>query len=75
LNPSPSVHPCDDPRSLDPLKAVLERQGDLLVCAYLFGSVARGEARAGSDLDITVLFETDPPQTLVSAIRARLVPR
>ena len=31
---------------------------------YLFGSVARGEARAGSDVDVGVLFEAQPPTTL-----------
>jgi hypothetical protein len=30
---------------------------------YLFGSVARGEARAGSDIDVGVLFAEDPPCT------------
>ena len=31
---------------------------------YLFGSVARGTARAGSDVDVAVLFETTPQRTL-----------
>lgn len=31
--------------------------GAPVVCAYLFGSHARGEAKAGSDVDIAVLFE------------------
>ena len=31
---------------------------------YLFGSVARGEARADSDVDVGVLFAADPPATL-----------
>jgi hypothetical protein len=35
-----------------------------LVCAYLFGSAARGEDRPGSDLDVAVLFRDDPPRTL-----------
>jgi predicted nucleotidyltransferase len=34
------------------------------VAVYLFGSVARGEARADSDVDVGVLFEQDPPATL-----------
>ncbi len=34
------------------------------MCAYLFGSRARGEAVAGSDVDVAVLFERDPPRTL-----------
>lgn len=32
--------------------------------AYLYGSVARGEAKPGSDVDVGVLFAEDPPRTL-----------
>jgi predicted nucleotidyltransferase len=31
---------------------------------YLYGSVARGTARQGSDVDVGVLLTTDPPRTL-----------
>jgi predicted nucleotidyltransferase len=31
---------------------------------YLFGSMARGSPREGSDVDVAVLFEHDPPRTL-----------
>jgi predicted nucleotidyltransferase len=34
------------------------------VAVYLFGSVARGEARADSDVDVGILFEQAPPATL-----------
>ena len=34
--------------------------GDL-VCVYLFGSVARGEARPDSDVDVAVLFDAKAP--------------
>lgn len=34
------------------------------IAVYLFGSVARGEARPDSDVDVGVLFETPPPATL-----------
>lgn len=32
--------------------------------AWLFGSVARRTALAGSDVDVAVLFSKDPPRTL-----------
>jgi predicted nucleotidyltransferase len=35
-----------------------------IAAAWLFGSVARGTARAGSDVDVGVLFQEDPPRTL-----------
>ena len=35
-----------------------------LVTAYLFGSVARGTAHPGSDVDVGVLFAKAPPRTL-----------
>ena len=31
---------------------------------YVFGSVGRGTARKGSDVDVGVLLEADPPHTL-----------
>jgi uncharacterized protein YutE (UPF0331/DUF86 family)/predicted nucleotidyltransferase len=37
---------------------------DGVVAVYLFGSVARGQARASSDVDIGVLYEVAPPATL-----------
>ncbi len=35
-----------------------------VVTAYLFGSVARGTAGPGSDVDVAVLLEVPPPPTL-----------
>ena len=35
-----------------------------LIAAYLFGSVARGTAHAGSDVDVAVLYTTAPPSTI-----------
>lgn len=35
-----------------------------IAAAYLFGSVARGTARSGSDVDVGILYSEDPPQTL-----------
>ena len=34
------------------------------VAVYLFGSVARGEARPDSDIDVGILFAAEPPATL-----------
>jgi|SRR6185312_629030 len=35
-----------------------------LAAVYLFGSVARGTAGPGSDVDVGVLYADDPPRTL-----------
>ena len=31
---------------------------------YLFGSLARAESASGSDVDVAILFDHDPPRTL-----------
>ena len=49
--------------AVDALKAAFPAvQG--LAAAYLFGSTARGEAQADSDLDLALLFSTPPDATL-----------
>ena len=35
-----------------------------IVCVYLYGSMARGEARQASDIDLAVLYAASPPATL-----------
>ncbi len=37
-----------------------------IVAAYLYGSVARGDHRRDSDVDIALLLGSDPPATLES---------
>lgn len=49
--------------TLDPIHVLsdaLGRTGDELVCAYVFGSVARGSALPTSDVDVAVLLRTIP---------------
>ncbi len=43
-----------------------------LAGAWLFGSRAQGRARAGSDVDVAVLFDGPPPLEVVAELRARL---
>lgn len=49
------------------IRAFFRDYPDTVVCVYLFGSTARGQARPDSDVDIAVLFETDPPSTLADS--------
>jgi len=44
---------------IDSIRRALESRTDVRL-AYVFGSTARGEARASSDVDVAVLFETLP---------------
>lgn len=46
----------------DLLTARAEAEG--IAAAWLFGSVARGTARPDNDVDVGVLYQEDPPQTL-----------
>jgi predicted nucleotidyltransferase len=52
------------PDLIEKLRTTLVPHGSALVCAYLYGSAARDDDRATSDLDIAVLFRQEPPATL-----------
>jgi uncharacterized protein len=49
---------------LEGIKAGLAPFRGQLVCAYLFGSQARGDAKPASDVDVAILFRQDPPRSL-----------
>lgn len=44
--------------------ALAASEGTAPVAVYLFGSVARGDAAANSDVDVAVLFDCELPKTL-----------
>ena len=46
------------------LREALAAAGEDIVCAYLFGSHARGDAGTMSDIDVAVLFRRAPPANL-----------
>lgn len=46
------------------LKAFFEEDPRGAIAVYLYGSVARGEAGPRGDVDVGILFATDPPATL-----------
>jgi predicted nucleotidyltransferase len=49
---------------LQHLQAFFNRDHVGIVCVYVYGSVARGEARGASDIDVAVLYAQEPPPTL-----------
>ena len=54
----------DRERLLDDLSALLAASPAEVVAAYVFGSVARGEADARSDIDVAVLLAGPVPSCL-----------
>ncbi|HOU91863.1 MAG TPA: nucleotidyltransferase domain-containing protein [Polyangiaceae bacterium] len=56
----------DRDRVVSRLAGLLEGHAPPLAAAYLFGSVARGEAKPWSDVDVGLLYSTDPPRTLAA---------
>ena len=50
------------------LRAFLARGDHGVVAAYLFGSIARGTPRPGSDVDIAVLYGGEPSTSLAGLL-------
>ncbi len=55
------------------LREELETEPDV-IAAYLYGSVARGTQRRDSDVDLALLLQQDPPDTL-EGLRLNLAAR
>ena len=54
----------DDDTMIEQLRRFFQSRPENIACVYLFGSVARGDARADSDLDVGVVLVEDAPRTL-----------
>ncbi len=48
----------------DRIREFFDSRDTNVVCAYLFGSRARGDSGPRSDADVAVLLKDDPPRTL-----------
>ncbi len=55
---------------VEAVRAYFDAHSGGIVCAWLFGSVARGTSRPDSDVDVAVLLERDPPPTLDASAAA-----
>ncbi|MGH7319207.1 MAG: type VII toxin-antitoxin system MntA family adenylyltransferase antitoxin [Candidatus Rokuibacteriota bacterium] len=56
---------------VDAIRRVLERHPEVRV-AYVFGSMARGEGRARSDIDVALLFGSEPLPGTVEGLAEEL---
>ena len=53
---------------IESLTSALASTQERIICAYLFGSLARNEAGEQSDVDVAVLFDKPPPNTLIGPV-------
>lgn len=58
--------------SVERLRRAFKGREHGVAAVYLFGSVARGESRAGSDLDVAVLLEPAPKRGTYESLRLDL---
>ena len=58
--------------SVERLRRAFKGREQGVAAVYLFGSVARGESRAGSDLDVAVLLEPAPEPGTYESLRLDL---
>ena len=62
----------DTATSVERLRRAFRGREQGVAAVYLFGSVARGESRAGSDLDVAVLLEPAPERGTHESLRLDL---
>ena len=62
----------DATSSVERLRRAFKGREQGVAAVYLFGSVARGESHAGSDLDVAVLLEPAPERGAYESLRLDL---
>ena len=70
------IRAMDAASSVERLRRAFKGREQGVAAVYLFGSVARGESRPGSDLDVAMLLEPEPErgifESLCLGLRAEL---
>ena len=66
------IQAMDAQRSVERLRQAFKGREQGVASVYLFGSVARGESRPGSDLDVAVLLEPAPERGAYESLRLDL---
>ena len=66
------IRAMDAAGSVERLRRALHGREQGVAAVYLFGSVARGESRPGSDLDVAVLLEPAPKRGTYESLRLDL---
>ena len=66
------IRAMDARSSVERLRQAFKGRERGVAAVYLFGSVARGESRAGSDLDVAVLLEPAPERGAFESLRLGL---